>query len=170
MALRKIEAILWRSYLAATSDALWGVGSSQYYIEIGIGNYEDFFAGRAEESSDELGNPTFRIWLESFDGSNGVDRQPLTFKKKRPDKERGDKWTIEDQREDGAYALWRRGRGPLTRYQDMPPDEQAMTFLVIVRDVAKLFHGRWIRPDDFEALPDAIRDMLSTKGKGWSLL
>jgi len=170
MALKKIDAILWRSYLTSTSDVLWGTRLNQYYIDLPASDYEAFFAGHAHESSDEEGNLTFIILLEPFDGSPSVDRRQVEFEKKREGVSRAGSWNINGQHSDAAYPLWKSGRGPTRRFQEMGSEEKKKNFIVIARDVDGGFHGRWVRSEDFDRLPKSMKELLENKNAGWSQL
>jgi hypothetical protein len=156
--------------MTSTSDALWGGRKNQYYIDLPAGDYESFFAGCAEQGTDEENNPTFTIWLEPFAGTPGVARHRIEFEKKREGIGREGSWNINRQHLDHAYPLWQRERGPTKRFQDMNADEKTRNFLVVARDVEGRFHGRWVRPEDFSSLPTRIKNLLEQKRAGWSLL
>jgi hypothetical protein len=170
MALHRIDAILWRSYMTSTSDALWGVRSNQYYIDLPASDYETFFDGRAEQSVDQENNSTFTIRLEPFDGEPAVAQYQIEFEKKREGIARAGSWNINGQHSDTAYPLWKSGRGPSKRFQEMEPDEKKRNFIVIARDLEGKFHGRWVRAEDFDELPNCIKTLLEQKSAGWSLL
>jgi hypothetical protein len=170
MAIHRIDAILWRSYMTSTSDALWGKRSNQYYIDLPASDYEKFFAGHAEQSTDEEKNATFRIWLEPFEGEPLVARHQIEFEKKREGVARAGSWNINGQHSDSAYPLWKSGRGPSKPFQEMGPEEKKRNFIVIARDVEGGFHGRWIRAEDFDGLPNCIKVLLEQKTAGWSLI
>ena len=170
MVLHRIDAILWRSYMTSTSDALWGIRSNQYYIDLPASDYETFFAGHAEQGADEENNTTFTIWLEPFDGTPGVERHQIEFEKKREGIARAGSWNMNGQHSDAAYPLWKGGRGPTKRFQDMDTEEKKRNFIVIARDVEGRFHGRWVRAEDFDSLPTSIKNLLEHKSAGWSLI
>lgn len=170
MALHQIDAILWRSFLTSTSDALWGTRKSQYYIDLPAGDYETFFSDHATQGVDPQGNTTYSIWLEPFDGSLPVEKYQLTFKKLRQGVEREGSWNINDQSPQNAYPLWQKERGPASPYQQMADEERKRNFLVVARDKSGRFYGRWLRGDDFDSLPAEMRDLLKARSAGWSAL
>lgn len=172
MTLKQIDAILWRKYLAATSHAVWGVSSSQYYFELPDRGYEKFFGTNCSRFKDKDGNDAFKITLESFNGAPSAGPRDVTFAKKRPGAHRAGKWTVDSIR-DGtgtAYDLWRKNRGPIARYEQLPSAEKEKNYIVIARDIDGLFHGRWIRGSDFDALPPIVRDALASETAGWRRL
>lgn len=168
MATIPIKAILWRKYLSATSHAVWAVSSSQYYFEL-TGTYEGFFDGAARAYEDKDKNQAFAVTLEPFDGTPACGPHEVIFTKKRANAAREGRWTVDSIRDGAkkAYDLWRRERGPLMQYVDLPEPEKERNFIVIVRDVDRRFHGRWIRGTDFDALPRAIQDLLLSGNCGW---
>jgi hypothetical protein len=171
MSLKRINAILWRKYLAATSSALWKLSKSQYYFELAgtEPDYDQFFGDKATASQDERGNSLFTIQLEPFEGHPSVEAYELKFTKLRDVVERAGDWQVHQSGEN-AYALWRASRGPLKSFQDMDEAERKLNFIVIVRDVDGRFHGRWIPGDEFHSLPVAIQNLLISKNVGWSNL
>ncbi len=172
MARKKVDAILWRKYLAATSHAIWEVSNSQYYFELPVGNFHEFFKGNCENYVDSEGNDSFAISLEPFDGELKLGPHKVTFVRKRPGSAREGKWTVDSIR-DGkakAYGLWRRERGPISRYESLPDTEKEKNYIVIARDIDGRFHGRWIRGTDFDALPVAVQNTLSSALAGWRTL
>ncbi|MCC6414778.1 MAG: hypothetical protein IT582_02585 [Opitutaceae bacterium] len=170
--MKKVDAILWRKYLAATSHAVWKVSTSQYYFELPVGEFQKFFAGNYTPTVDPEGNDNFTIVLEPFDGEPGVGSHEVTFVRKRPGSAREGKWTVDSIRDGAkkAYALWHRNRGPLSRYENLSDNEKEKNYIVIVRDVDGRFHGRWIRGTDFDALPTMVQNILSSSPAGWSKL
>jgi len=172
MSLKQIDAILWRKYLTATSHAVWGVSSSQYYFELPDRGYEEFFGSNCSNFTDSQGNDAFKITLESFDGDPSAAPREVTFAKKRPGAGREGKWTADSIRDGSgtAYELWRKKRGPIARYERLPSAEKGKNYIVIVRDVDGLFHGRWIRGSDFDALPTACQEAIASENAGWRKL
>ncbi len=168
MAIKVINAILWRSYLAATSSALWGLDNSQYYIELTGTDFDPFFGVTSAQSTDERGNKAFTVKLEDFDGSNPTDPYDLKVIKLRDGVARAGNYQVLGQRESQAYPLWQSKRGPQKPYQEMDSEERSKNFMVVVRDSDGLFHARWIRPEDFAALPQSIQALLVSKSVGWS--
>jgi hypothetical protein len=172
MSRKQIDAILWRKYLTATSHAVWEVSTSQYYFELPADEFKDFFNGNYRFSVDAEGNENFTISLEPFDGEPKVGSHNVTFARKRPGSAREGKWTVDSIR-DGkakAYDLWRRNRGPISRYESLSEAEREKNYIAIVRDVNGHFHGRWIRGTDFDALPVAVQDIISSALAGWRKL
>jgi hypothetical protein len=172
MSRKPIDAILWRKYLAATSHAVWGVNSSQYYFELPDRGYEQFFGKNFTPFKDRDGNSAFRISLESFNGNPSAGPRDITFAKKRPGVHREGNWTVDSIRDGSgtAYDLWRKNRGPVDQYDNLPPDEKDKNYIVIVRDTDGLFHGRWVRGSDFDVLPIKIQNILSSENAGWRQL
>jgi hypothetical protein len=170
MALKQIDAILWRRYLAATSTALFGLSASQYYIEMppASDDYLEFLNGTGSHFTDPQGNKCVTFHIAEFDGSN-AQKYAMTFKILAPGKAREGYININDQNPKNGYPLWLPPRGPLKVFEKSV-DAYAPQFAVIVRDVHNAFHARWIRHEDFLALPDKIRGILSVKDAGWSLL
>lgn len=170
MSQKPIDAILWRSYLAATSSALWQLNTSQYYFELPRTepDYIEFFGDSVMESQDYRGNKVFTINLEPFEGENMVARYELKCVKLREGVQRAGNWQVLDQNGELAYALWQKERGPLRPFQNMDEEERQKNFIVIARDVDGCFHGRWIRDDDFLSLPPRVKHLLETKAVGWS--
>lgn len=169
MAKMQIDAILWRKYLAATSHAIWEVSTSQYYFELTPSNYEIFLGPGAKTFTDKDGNAAYSIVLEAFDGKPAVGRHEITFTKKRPSAAREGKWTADSIRDGSkaAYDLWRRDRGPVQQYEQLPLTEKEKNFIIVVRDVSGQFHGRWIRGTDFDALPLRLQEVLLSGTSGW---
>ncbi len=170
MANKQIDAVLWRTYLTSTSDALWGTNTSQYYIDLPKSDYENFFGATCQKALDRDGNETFTITIEAFDGVPRVERSSLTFKKLRKGTAREGTWNINDQSPEKAYDLWRKMRGPLKTFSAMDIEERSLNYLVIVRDLDGGFHGRWIQATDFAALPEGIREILTKTTAGWKML
>ncbi len=172
MSQKQIDAILWRKYLTATSHAVWGVSSSQYYFELPDRGYEQFLGTKCSQFKDNDGNQAYKITLESFEGVPSAAPRDVTFAKKRPGAHREGNWTVDSIR-DGtgtAYDLWRKSRGPAARYEQLPPAEKEKNYIIIVRDIDGLFHGRWIRGSDFDALPTRVREALASENAGWRKL
>lgn len=169
MSRKQIDAILWRKYLTATSHAVWGISSSQYYFELPDRGYDQFFGRNCISSTDSDGNRTFKITLESFDGDPSSGPREVTFAQKRPGVHREGSWTVDSIRDGSgsAYDLWRKNRGPTAEYEKLPAAEKDTNYIVVVRDTDGRFHGRWIRGTDFDALPSAVRDILSSENAGW---
>lgn len=170
MSKKQLDAILWRSYLTATSTALWGLSKSQYYFELPPGDYVSFFGNQAASGQDPRGNTVLTIQLEPFEGAPPVVKYELKLTKLRDGVERAGYWQVLNQYGENAYPLWQKNRGPLKSYQDMKAAERERNFIVIVRDVDCRFHGRWIRGDDFLSLPAAIQSLLTANSFGWSAL
>lgn len=172
MSKRQIDAILWRSYLEATSSALWELNNSQYYIELPKQepDYSEFFGNSAAKAKDPQGNDLYTIQLAPFEGISPVGGYNLKIVKLRDGVERAGNLQVLEQRGESAYPLWQRDRGPEKKAQSMSLDERKKNFIVIVRDTSGLFHGRWIRDTDFDALPDRIKTLITSKTFGWSNL
>lgn len=170
MAKKEIKAILWRSYMAETSKALWRETTSQYYIDLPKSDYENFFGAHAVVDTDREGNTTYTITLEPFDGVPAVGSYALTFKKLRPGSRRQDTWNINGQWLDRAYKLWQPNNGPLKKFSEMSTAERSSNFLIIARDVDGRFHGRWIRSPDFAVLPEGIKEIITSRKAGWTSL
>jgi len=170
MALRRINAILWRRYYTSTSDALFGKNTSQYYIELpkGGGNYAEFVNGGGTWFKDPQDNDCVKFEIAELDGSD-LEKYEMTLKVLAAGKQRGGNTIIYDQSPAKAYPLWRPKRGPLRLY-DKHIDGPAPQYAVIVRDIHNSFHARWIRHEDFLALPHEIRDLLDAKDAGWDHL
>lgn len=170
MTKKQIDAVLWRSYLTSTSDALWGERTSQYYIDFPRADYENFFGPGAAKAVDKDGNETFTITLERYEGLPPAETYDVTFKKLRDGTERAGTWNMNGQFTEQAYDLWQRKRGALKTFANMDVNEKKRNYIVIVRDVDGLFHGRWIQASDFAALPEAIRQVLTESTAGWRKL
>ena len=170
MAKKQINAILWRSYLVATSRALWRETSSQYYIDLPKSDYETFFGSRAAQNTDTDGNLTYTITLKPFEGAPPVGEYDITFKKLRAGTGREGSWNINRQSLEQAYELWQPSRGPLKKFDDMSILEKDSNFLVIVRDIDGRFHGRWIQSSDFRQIPEGIRQIITSAKAGWVAL
>jgi len=170
MTKKRINAILWRSYLSATSAALWGTNKSQYYFALSKDDYSGFFGNRATQSIDAQQNSVYTICLEPYEGMHPAGPYDLSIIKLRDDAARSGEWQMIDQSVERAYALWRKARGPVDKYENLPPAERSRNFIVIARDVDFRFHGRWIRGSDFATLPTAIQELLTKKSVGWSTL
>lgn len=172
MTKKQIDAILWRSYLAATSSTLWELSKSQYYIELSPAepDYVEFFGGYTEKSQDPQGNEAFVIRLEPFQGESPVDGYDLKLVRLRDGTARAGKWQVLGQRGKTAYPLWQKNRGPLQPFQKMKPGERGRDFLIIVRDIAGAHHGRWLQGKDIDSLPAKIKKLLTSKNVGWSKL
>lgn len=167
MAQKQVNAILWRSYLTSTSDALWGERTNQYYIDLPKSDYENFFGGRATKSADSDGNQIFTITLEPYDGEPPAETYSLTFKKLREGTGRAGSWNMNGQFKDGAYALWQMGRGPIKQFAKMNPDESKKNYILILRDLDGGFHGRWIQESDFMLLPQMLQNIIGQTSAGW---
>jgi hypothetical protein len=170
MSIKRIEAILWRSYLNATSTAIWGQSTSQYYFELPPSDYENFLSNQAVESKDSKGNDLFALPLAPFEGTPSLPETTVNFRKLRPGVERANYWYVDRIYNDQAYPLWSKNRGPTQPFDALPNEERSKNFIVIVRDEEKMFHARWIRGADFHSLPSQIRELLASKGAGWSQL
>jgi hypothetical protein len=170
MALKQIDAILWRRYLAATSTALFGRSASQYYIELppAPDDYLEFLNGAGSRFKDPQGNACAKFMLAELDGPD-PQKYEMTFKILAPGKAREGYVNINDQSPKKGYPLWLPPRGPLKVFEPTV-DAYAPQYAVIVRDVHNAFHARWIRHEDFVALPDKIKEILRGKDAGWSLL
>ena len=170
MSLKQINAILWRSYLTSTSDALFGIKKSQYYIEmpVGGGDYLQFINGAGKTFVDDNGNNCVTFPVVEVEGGICEQRE-MTFKVLREDAARAGNMNIEDQSPANAYPLWSAGRGPLAVYEKAINDA-APQYAVIFRDVDNCFHARWIRHEDFQSLPENVTKLLQTKPAGWESL
>ena len=172
MSRKQIDAILWRKYLSATSHAVWEVSSSQYYFELPDADYQNFFDGNCPSFTDKDGNQAYTLTLEAFDGQQAVGPHNVTFAQKRPGAHRAGKWTVDSIRDGNgrAYELWRRNRGPIDQYLNLPVAEKEKNYILITRDIEGGFHGRWIRGSDFDVLPIKIQEKLKSANAGWSKL
>lgn len=170
MAKKQIDALLWRSYMTSTSDALWGQRTNQYYIDFPKSDYEEFFGQYCVKEVDGDGNDVFSITLEPFEGKPSAGEYEVKFKKLRSGTERAGSWNMNGQFRDRAYDLWQQNRGPLKPYAAMDSDERANNYIVIFRDVDGRFHGRWIQAPDFALLPERLRRILLESKAGWSKL
>ena len=172
MSKRQLTALLWRSYLDATSSALWELSKSQYYIELPKleNDYFDFFGSSAIREKDERGNDLFTIRLAPFEGTAPVERYDLKLVKLRDGVERAGNWQVLNQRGENAYSLWQKNRGPEKTAQEMAANEKKKNFIVIAKDITGEFHGRWIRSSDFDVLPERVSTLLTSKEFGWSNL
>lgn len=170
MTLKQIDAILWRSYLKEASKAIWGDSNSQYYFEVAGSDLTDFFGSNFEHYKKD-GNDSFVINLEEFEGADPAEKHKIHLTLKADTKARKGMWVVNNAIRDGsnwrAYDLWRQGRGPIARYDELTSDEKSKNYIVIARDVDGGFHGRWIRGSDFDALPMTIQEALKSKGAGW---
>lgn len=165
-----INALLWRSYLTSTSDALWGERSSQYYIDLPRSDFENFFGQSVSKEVDKDKNEIFTITLEPFEGVPSAEKYDLTFKKLRAGTEREGTWNINDQFTDRAYDLWQQNRGPLKTFSSMDSEERKRNYIVIFRDLDGHFHGRWVQASDFVLLPDEVQQVMTKTTAGWRSL
>lgn len=170
MSKKQIDALLWRSYLTSTSDALWGERTNQYYVDLPRADYENFFGSDSAKGVDKDGNEIYTITLDSFEGTPSAGKYDLTFKKLRDGTERAGSWNMNGQFTDRAYDLWQHKRGPLQPFAKMDTEERKRNYMVIVRDLDKKFHGRWIQASDFSLLPVRLQHILAAATAGWKKL
>jgi hypothetical protein len=170
MANIQIEAILWRKYKSATSTALFGLSASQYYIELPStgGDYLGFVGEAGATFTDPQGNTSVKFSIAELD--EGVcGEYEMTITLLAPDKARAGNSRIENQSPSNAYPLWQKERGPLAPY-DHAIDEPSPQYAIVVRDVEKRFHARWLRNEDFLALPLRIQEIIQAKDFGVAML
>jgi 5-methylcytosine-specific restriction protein B len=146
--------IMWRLCEKATYDTLHGSSKGQYHIA--IPDREEFhkFFGGLPRTATELEGYELEVPIEPFEGDSPVEAWTLPVRYMGKESARKD-WNIIAQRPDTAYPLWGPGRGVPGEYETGWRE-----YLVIVRDVHGSFHARWIGTEDFEALPQWVRETL----------
>ncbi|WP_346798061.1 hypothetical protein R5M92_04125 [Halomonas sp. Bachu 37] len=157
----KIAAFMWRKCNKATLDSLLGFSSGQYHITLHSHDYKEFFKGLKPDKDTELGGFEITVPIEPFDGPDPIPKCNITVRYMGRDSRRKD-WNIRSQRPETAYKLWRQGRGFLDRASVGEND-----YIVIARDINNNFHARWIRTDDFGALPELMKEAISAAIAGW---
>lgn len=157
----RLRAILWRLMNKATFDTLAGSSRGQYDIRLGSDpRIAAFFKGLNKEDPTSLGGFTLRVQIEAYEGSNPVPRQTIEVRCMGPDSERKD-WYIASQRPDTAYPLWRCGRGAPEQFSGSPHE-----LVLIARDVNGHYHGRWVKEETFQNLPEELRHELTQQEVG----
>ncbi|WP_164706994.1 hypothetical protein, partial [Pseudomonas viridiflava] len=153
---KELDAFLWRSCNKATLDSLLDVSRGQYDVRLTKRDYERFFRGLSPHAPTALDGYNITVALQPFSGINPVGEAQIVVRYLGPKSSRKD-WIISSQRPDSAYELWRENRGFVSRQSVGEKD-----FIVIARDVDNGFHGRWIRSEDFNTLPDVMRQPMNS--------
>lgn len=161
---KELDAFLWRNCNKATLDTLLDVSKGQYDIRLTKRNFDNFFRDLSPRYPTQLGGYSLIVPLQPFTGDNPIGLSEIVVRHLGPRSERKD-WNISSQRKEAAYELWREGRGFVSRKSVGEKD-----FIVIARDIDNGFHGRWIRSADFDALPAAMKNRMSTSEAGWATL
>lgn len=156
-----VKAFLWRKANSSTLDTLLGESKGQFDIRFNRTNYSGFFKGVPKENLTSDGGFEIKVPIESFDGPVKVDSKEIIVRAMGQKTQRKDSY-IKSQRPDTAYDLWREKRGFASRGAVGSND-----YIIIVRDSDNKFHARWIRTQDFQDLPDAMRENIKTADVGW---
>jgi hypothetical protein len=134
--------------------------------------YQEFIGNNCTQFIDKDGNQAFKIVLQGFEGEDSANPHEVIIAQKRSGVHREGTWTVDSIRDGSgaAYDLWRKNRGPIARYNDLPPGEKDKNYIVIIRDTDGCFHGRWVRGSDFDALPNRVQEALKSENAGWRQL
>ena len=145
---------MWRLCEKATYDTLHGDSSGQYHIAIpNRPEIHEFFEGVARTPTD-LEGYELDVPIQPFEGDPPVEAWTLRVRYMGRKSARKD-WNIVAQRPDSAYPLWRPGRGVPSSYE-----EGWREYVVLVRDINRDFHARWVGSVGFESLPGWVRETL----------
>lgn len=148
--------LLWRRANEATLKTLKGEYKGQYHLILGKTDQVTAFFEGLPRAVDGKGS-NIDLWTEPLPrGSGESPPWRLTVRRNSSTMARPDEWYVSSQQPGSAHPLWRPGAGPL------PDTKPEADYAILLRTENDRFYAGWLRNEQVEALPEALRKQLES--------